>query len=354
MLDIITKDKEDKFSYKRKFFIKSLFSPKEIFSKFSIIEFEDITTFLFFLSKGYQTLSIPKEYMIHIGSVEHVSDLLHVLEETELSKKIMITFDIPNLDVLIELLPLFGISKLSNTAIRVSVNSAKAFMDIQSNDDHIFRNYLDRNGIWLDFPFNFDSYSERYEEVFKTHLQFPFIQLLDIHVDYVSFENCKFKDLNKLRFYINLIAAWIKTSYKLSPVFSKEAVINKEKNSSCKDDGCSSSFNTGNFRPKIRNSALRIFLSKDMNVYLSKDAYTNNDMYFELSKYLDKDGETIPYDVLGEIRQLVDVRFKSVSFKNLYMVDLYANLKIMKDLYVIPPITELIGSWLEYGDKNGY
>ncbi len=352
MLDLVKTSKEN-FSYQRKFSIKSLFSPREILGKFSILEFEDAAVFLQFLSKGYQAPTKDKEYLIHIDSIEGLTALISVLESTDLTQQVMIVLDIPDIELLKVAMPLLGGSNLDRTCIRVTAESAKAFEGLQEDAGNIFRNYLQKNGIWLDFLFEASSYAERYETVIKAHIQFPFIQLLDLHIDYLSFEDCKLSELHKVKFYINRISIWVRKSYVFAPLLPAKP---KEDNSEIKinDEASCNNCETKYYKLilKHRLSSLKAFISRDMDIFLSADAFIKKDMYFELSRYLEKCGEELSYLELGRIRQLVDVRFKEPLFKNLYMIDMYANLKIMKDLYMIPSLTTLISYWLEHGEKE--
>ena len=73
------------FAYNRKYFIKDLFNPREIFSHFSQITFSNFLSFYKFLEKSLFTIN-QKEYKIPVSNRNELQMLLKIIRETDIIK----------------------------------------------------------------------------------------------------------------------------------------------------------------------------------------------------------------------------------------------------------------------------
>jgi hypothetical protein len=93
--------------------------------------------------------------------------------------------------------------------------------------------------------------------------------------------------------------------------------------------------------PRFRNSPHRCYIDEELNIRLNKE-----DVYFEIAKYLDKNGEDLSNTELNKIRKIIDIKFNDSLVTNWYLIDLDQNFKVMGDHYQIPYIAQLICNWL--------
>jgi hypothetical protein len=91
----------------------------------------------------------------------------------------------------------------------------------------------------------------------------------------------------------------------------------------------------------------KIYVADQLKLYLSKNKLN---WEFNLGKYLEYDGESIPHKALNNLRQYMDLCLPAVysliPIKNWALVNFEQNISIMTHLNEIPLITGLINRWL--------
>lgn len=348
------------FSYQRKFSIKGLFDPKSIFSEFAILEFKTFGAFFAFVSKGFAAQDPRTEYIIHIATTEELDNILAITNGLKLGEPTMITLDLDDSDELLEYTAQhLGEVPISNLSLRLTpAQTIKLTKILKENPTApLHRHLLQRRGIgWVKSHWTKDNYAEAYEELFPAVLDNPFFSWVDLSFDYASFEAAPMSELHKLRFYVNLFYTWTTegaiAGYSRNPLNADLAALGLEKEfgSSCSDTSCSTCGSSGpsitrtEIKLKHRISAVRAVVDESLDLYFN---LTDATPFFKMSEHLEHTAEDIDGRELNKFRQILDAKFKNLDFKNMYLIDLGQNLEIMKDPYMIPILTQLVGSWLE-------
>lgn len=351
-------EKESKeFTYQRKFLIKDLFNAKNIFAEFSILEFNSFTAFFSFIEKNLYTISERIEYIIHIKTENELQLIKELILQTKLAEKNMITLDLDS--SLIE----YAANNLGEDLVNIGIRLETSEIDtltsyLKTNLEVPMHKFLKTNLLWIDATWSYENYSEEYENIIRTALFNPYAIFLDLKFDYVSFEKAPLEELHKLYFYINQLKGWLTTQEipRSSDPFNTQKCEDEDNcdGSKYEEEGevckCNNNQNGDikvNITIKNRDAAPRAFIYDNLDISLSSNA----PILFEMSKHLDSTGEDIYIIELDTLRQILDVKFKNPGFFNMYLVDISQNIKIMKDPYMIPYITQIIGSWLERGSK---
>lgn len=292
------------FTFVRKNYVKDLFNDKDIFSKFSIIEFKSFTAFFNFMQKGLWSVTGANNYIINIKTKEELEAFLQVINATHINDSILMTikYDSDILDNIVSTIPV-GI-KLELSADHDTVEKLA----------HRKSELLDSILHWTEYTFTANNFDSEYEKLIKLCIKDPRFTWIDLSFDYASFEDKKLSDLHKLCFYMNQFRLWK----------DQEQIIPNKR-----------------IELKNRNSCLKCWVDENLDIGLNK-----NEIYFDMSKYLGKNGEDIPLRELNEIRKIVDIKFVEPGINNLYLVNLCDNQKVMGDYYRIPYITSLIAGWL--------
>jgi hypothetical protein len=323
-----------KFSYTRKFSIKDLFIPKDIYSRFCILEFKSFRSFVSFLQAGLLSPNPQHEYLINIDSEENADHFFNLVESTKLTESIILTVS-PSRNVLE-----YYLKKAANTrsiGMRATLDDVEF---IKTLDKSIVASAFRYNIGWMDVTLTHSNYAETYEILIKKVLNNPFFRFIDLKFDYVSFNEMKFEELNKLYFYIRSLGNWVKgANWQIaSPGATIEEIVQSTGAFEASQDSMV------RIEPKGRSSALRAFLDEKLDIYLDN---TYDKPYFEMSKHMQDNGESLRFQDLNMIRQIIDIQFKNPGFNNMYMMDISQNIKLMRDPYMIPHITKLIGEWME-------
>lgn len=297
--------------FERKVFIKELFNAKDIFSKFAIINFKNFNAFLNFLSRNYFTLEITNNYIVNISSKKELDAFVQILQKTEIDKKNSLTIRYE--DHLID--DVLNIPEDLNVELTADFSLVKKILNRESK-------LLDRVLHWTEHKIDANNYSEKFESILDMCLTDSRFNWIDLTFDYESFESKTISEFHSLYFFMKQLDLWT----------NQEALVKVK-------DGCNT---TGKkIVLKNRDSCLKCWVDEKLDIYLNKE-----EMYFPMSKFLDKDGEQLDVLSLNLIRKIVDIKFIDTRFKNLYLIDLVQNQKIMGDHYRVPYITELIGEWL--------
>jgi hypothetical protein len=292
------------FAYNRKYFIKDLFNPREIFSHFSQITFSNFLSFYKFLEKSLFTIN-QKEYKIPVSNRNELQMLLKIIRETDIIKnKINIQFSSNLLEDIEEL--------ITDTTIYLSSDNSTLQNIKEKENNYIYNNTL----FWTEYIITSDNYAQVYKDMIKLCIKHPVLNYIDLKIDYSSFEDKPLSELHSLFFYLSLLKKW--TTEPQAAMGKNQKMITL-KNS---------------FDP------VRCYVSESLDILLDKDT-----PYFSMGKYLDLNGEDVPLEELNTIRKLIDVKFET-EYKNWYLIDLAQNQKVMEDIYETPYLAKLVQSWL--------
>jgi hypothetical protein len=323
------------FTYTRKVSIAGLFSPPAILAGFGLLEFKNLASFARFLQRGLHTPmgATSREYRVNLSSMEEIDAYVQIIEGTTLAEDIVVCARL-HADVVI---PFFlRKPKIKKTHILIPLEQVPKVFD--NVPFEIREEILSKNLGWIDVTLTRENFDTVYERLMKTVLNYARFSYIDLKFDYVSFEEAKFEELHKLYFYLSTLANWTKNQELRQFVYDKDA-----------------DWSTGQIPPsfehtipiafRVQHLAPKAYLDEVLDIRLSP---TEEVPYFELSKHFDDTGETMPFQELDKIRQIIDIQFKNPGFTNMYLVDLAQNKKIMGDFYMLPYITQLIAPWMEF------
>ena len=320
------------FKYERKYSIKELFNPKKIYNSFRTIEFRNLQAFISFI--GFEYLDredTNREFIVNVKTVEEIELLCILLKSTDLTTVAHVCIA-PNTEALVRSIDLLDDS-LKNCSIRVKPEDFDMLSSAVAREESLIRKFFVYNYLWVQTRFTPDNLNELYEKVVTSLLNFPRPGLLDLTFDYAAWEKMPMSDLHRLRFFCGNIRNWLKQKTNLMSVWiiEDDKVVMK-----------GTSYTS--WQVKNKETCLKAYLDENLDIYLDSDSV---EPYFKMSNYKEKDGNQIDLAPMTKIRQIIDVKFKKADFKNMYLLDLSQNIKIMRDPYIIPYITNLIGSWLE-------
>jgi len=284
--------------YARKYFVDDLYSSTNILGKFNNIEFENVYVFLKSVQNNYIVFSKTyRNLFININSKDE-------------------------LDLFLEFMCLDGVDKLSKFFIQMKYK--------EKSIDILFEKILNKNWILL-VDYN-EEMSEYYQELDKKYNlvikcdidinnyvrifnNIPYLVLkyklnnYYFNIDYFSFEELKLSEIHKLVFFINNLTYW---------------------------------FNMLNYN-KGNTVLLDCYVSSEYKIYPGKQAYNDNYCIFDLYKYADIKGGSIPHKDLNILLAYIDIPlsivFKDIDSNN-RLINLYQNYKISNSYINISDITK--------------
>jgi hypothetical protein len=328
---------EDSPEYERSFLVKDLFDPKAVYGSFEVLEFQTLRAFMTYLGKGY--LPEPDgnhELIVQLRTAEEVSLLAQILRGTDIgpAKRAVIMFALMTVEALDGAADLLDDS-LSFCCLRVDPQLAVKLNAHLMDKTKNIRKFMVKNYAFIQMRINAENLNQQYEAVLGAMTTAPRIYYMDITIDYASFETQPISDLHRLRFFLGTIRNWTQIQFPQDvwAIKDGEVIVSGQ-------------------RPEVwdlrkKQSCLRAFLNEQLDIYLTPFIAEGEKPYFEMHRWLEKDGNELPLRTMTKLRQILDVRFKKASFTNMYMIDLSQNLKIMKDPFMIPYLTSLCGEWLE-------
>ena len=331
-----------RFSYQRKFSVKSLFNAQETTGAFATLTFPSFVAFFHFLTAKLHTPDISREYVCIIPTVEELEQYLLLLKSTKLSETIMVTLQPQSSEVLETFLYVldeqFQGLGLSLTHAEVVELTARMKEDLTLPIHQFF--LREGNGNWgcIRSKWEPSSYAQEYENILKAIIANPFFRFLDLQIDYEAFESQPIKELHQLYFYFMNMQVW---SAQVIP--ASKNPFNIPKQGILPIASTQPSESKVGVALKHRNGCLRATVSEDLT--LSLDDKKTWD--FPLGRYVGEDGESVPMEELNRLRALLDLKFSLPLNSNMCFVDVAANIRIMKDPYMLPYLTELVLHWLE-------
>jgi len=367
---MVANDIVENFSYQRKFSVKNLFEPKAVVKGFTVLSFKNFLAFFNFLQKGLHVKDSSKEYIFICSSADELEKFISVIKPTKLFEDVMITIQPSSPEALLAIASTLtdDVAGVALSLTPAEVNVLTALM--QSDKTLPIHKFFLRPGQqksgnwgWVRSYWKPDTYGEAYEEILKAVLANPFFRYLDLQIDYEAFEDSPISEIHKLFFYFVNLKNWASSTISMSndpfnamtkieikSLDSDEKCENCDENCSgdCGKDGCNCNpTNEQAYKVGIvfknREGCLKGIVSEDLSIDLDDKGTWS----FPLGKYLDYSGESLPIKELNSLRALLDLQFQLPEKSNMYFVDIAANIRIMKDPYMLPYLTKLVLEWLQ-------
>ena len=284
-------------NYKRKFYIKSLYSSKQILNKFDHIEFQSVNTFLLSLQEDYFVFTNEfKRLFINVNTIDELMSLSTFISGVEKVDNLC------NLFIKIN----FEVDNLIN--ILQTIGNKRWFLFVKYDDTKMdYYSLLNKefNNVIIDTTINNQNYVEIFNNIPEITLKYD-LKNYFFNIDYYSFEDITISEMYKLDFFINNISYW---SYD----------INFNKNGSV---------------------PITCYLSDDFKIYPSNTAFKDGFFIFDLEKNKNFTAEDIPYRELNIFLAYADLPVK-ILFQgdlNYRLIDLYQNYKIYGVYHILPMI----------------
>jgi len=298
----------------RQLFIKDLFNSKDILNAFKEIEFENFKTFTECLKKD--TITLTKQVIINlpVKTFEEIDVFVKLAAENYMCE--MTNF---NLLIKPDLLETFFDRSKPIKNKRFSITTTD---DIEINrfDLHIIESFLSwtrSNPLWIETNINYDNFEESVIKIIEIYMKLGY-RFFKINFDYESFDKMTIEELHKLEFWLRQLNIW-----KISSMDKK---------------------NKKNKQPMMyyRRKGKTIFVSRDFKLYVTKQAFEEGDMLFDLAKHYKHNGNEVPFKELNILRSYIDMK---KDFDGL--TDFYQNKKIMGNFVEEAYITKFIGGILK-------
>jgi len=300
----------------RKYFIKDLFDPKKIINRFNYVEFKSFRAFIDCYMKDLFVLGKQNRFTIPINSLEEFEQFGKISQETLLCETAEINLFIkPDLlnKIFQEKIGLVVDKKFNITTTKEIKHGLDDWGSIEN-----FRLWTQYNPLWINIEINYNNFRSVVEDILKIYNTQKW-RFFWLKFDYESFEEMKFKELHELEFWLNQLIIWVRGTkdkkYKYPHIET----------------------NNWGFKKKI-------IISEDLKLYLGKK------MWFDIGKYIDCNGEEVPFKELNILRSYIDLVPEALipKMNDLSFIDFYQNYKIMGHINEIPYITKIIG------DKLGF
>lgn len=294
--------------FKRKYYIKDLLNDKLILSSFSLIEFEDVETFIDLLIRGVGLKD--QTIVLNIDDVESFLKLKEVMERAKINDrfKLIIFTDIVD--------DLFS-NGLNEMKISIYTQKPVNIYNYFRGENKEIKDWIRSNILGYRLIINKDNL-QTINQVGYNYVS-NMLRFIWLEFDYISLNKISFDEFQKVEFWLNHLINWVQTSKDISQ-------INIFK----------------------QNFGLKCYIDSNHNVCYSR----NSPPIFNLDDIQNKDGN-IAFRKLSKIRKLIDLEpkviYTPINLKkiNWYWVDLYANKQLMGYINEIPLITSIIMKLLE-------
>jgi len=303
----------------RSVFIKDLFNSKNILNNFNDIEFESFKAFLicighdFLLTRKYVRASFP------IQSIEEFEKFVKLSTESYFCESINV-----NLLIKPELLEEVFEKSILLKNKRFSVTTT----DLQDANIRLtkikgFVEWSKVNMLFIKFRIDKDNYKDIPSYIVRNY-RMQGIRFYDLSFDYESIEKLTFEEFHLFEFWLNQIMAWIVTSTDKRNDTQPLIINNQFKNRK------------------------HLFVSNDIKLYLTRQAYEENEVLFDLWENKKENGCLLPMLELNKFLGYVHLHNQILCPKmnNSSYVDCYQNKKIMGFINEVPHTTILIGDIL--------
>jgi len=300
---------------RRKYFIKDLFNPKTVLSNFHEIEFESFDIFVRMFNDGFISKKIDYVFPIDIDK-----DMVFL---KKISRKSYF-FDRLYLNIKIEsnrLKEFFEhISGLEDCHFTIITDDkVDLSLDDLGSDKNSVK-WLQKNRLFVETTINYQNYKTKLNDlltIYNTNR----IRFFYLNWNYYSFEQMPLKEMHEFEYRISHFMSWCNSTKDERKYDNQPIMINKS-----------------GFRKKL-------FIDNEMKMYLSKLAFKDGDILFDLKKHKHDDGISVSFVELNKLRNYIDLtpEFLIGTCPDISYVDYYQNKKVMGNINEIPIISEKVG-----------
>lgn len=296
----------------RQLFIKDLFNSKYILNSFNQIEFENFKTFIECVQKDTLDLNKNIRCTIPINTVEEIDVFVELASESYLCERTMFNLILKN-DLIKDFFD--RVVPLKNKKYEITMRELPKHRLKELNEEtNGFGYWTKHNPLWIELDFNYENMEDIITLIVETFMNVHY-RFYKINFDYESFDKMKVKELHKLEFWLHQIRWWRNIPQTNSEEIQPIILFNRV--------------------------GRTIFVSRDFKLYITRKAFEDGNMLFDLGKHYKDNGETIPFLELNKLRSYTDLNIAKNPF-----VDYYQNLKIMGHINEIPYITRIISKVL--------
>lgn len=281
----------------RQLFIRDLFNSKYILNNFGEIEFENFKTFIECVNKDTIELTKKIRITVPIKTIEEIDVFVKLASENYMCEKANFNLFIEP-DFLDEFFTRIQYLKNKRYSITSTVDIAHPRVYFQIFPGYVY--WTTHNPLWVELDVSYDNIEETIITIVETYMKKRY-RFFKLNIDYESFEKMKLGELHKLEFWLHQLYVWKSTS--------------------------------GSAKIKMKNQQpielylgynKTIFVSKDFKLYVTRQAFKEGDMLFDLGKNYKANGNTIPFKELNILRSYIDLPIKDVPW-----LDYYQNKKVM-------------------------
>jgi hypothetical protein len=282
---------------------------------FELIEFESYDTFSHCIGNDLFLIKEDAYILIPIKKMSDYWNMLKVFNETNICERCIVYLVIREQEILDKV---FGSIVDKTFSIMFGDNLKLDIGKYWRTENG--RSWISKNRIVKEVNIDADHYDEQINNMICTFNE-ENIRFFWMKFDYVSFDEFKFKELHKLRFWLNNLKNWrTKNKWGGNPI---EIIASQ-------------------FRKSV-------FVSDNLVLYMSNKK-KEDVWFFNLGKHLKENGESIPMKKLNILRKYIDLTTSAIysSFKiyNWLLVDFEQCKEIQGSLNEIPVIMGLINKWL--------
>lgn len=305
----------------RQNFITDLFKPINILNNFNDIEFESFKSFLVCIAEDFLLTRKTVRVSFPIRDVEEFKKFIILSTERYFCESISVNLLIKKelLKDIFELIP----EEMKYKRFSITTDNLEN-TDFKLNEIKGFLQWTKYNRLIIKLNVDYNNYKD-IQSIIVRNFRLQGSRFFDLSFNYESFEEMKFEEFHLLEFWLNQIIVWMWSSQDIQKV-PQPIIIN----------------NTFIDRKHL-------FVSNDIKLYLTRQAYEEGEILFDLLKNKKSNGSTIPMKELNKFLQYEKLNKDVIipHLNNHSYVDYYQNLKIMGMINELPIITRLIGEILD-------
>jgi hypothetical protein len=304
----------------QRIYIKDLYDSKRVINSFAEVEFESLYAFVNAYKKDLFKLTKKLKLTIPINTIEDFNIVVEVGLKSKLFELGFLNLYITDADLLEEIIR-NKLWLIKTKQFRITTNPI-----IKSNGRHEwinineFKAWSSKNPLVIKAKITYENYRTIVDDLISIY-NIKGLRFFEIYFDYHSFEEMKLEELHEFEFRISQLRIWQSAT---KDFFDKERTVDKIVLNS--------------------TSHKKIFISNDLKLYLTKEAFEDGIMLFDLGNNLDKNGETLSVRELSELRQYIDLVPQAMAnTRNWSFIDFYQNVKVMGNINECPYLNNIVG-----------
>lgn len=302
--------------YRRKFFIKDLFSPRGLFNSFDVVQFESGEDFLMSLQKDWMDMGRNQKIIIKING-ESACDVSNVIHQTGVLTTDRIALDITSLDDVSILNPLLESEGKLNLQMNLDNVDIEKIHDLWAK---LPQKWAQANRFILNVFIDAQNYKNQLNSIIEVLMKTP-MRFFNLSLDYESLSELTFKEFEDFKLRVSDLRNW---SYDTRFSGTKGLVYSFFSNSDKK------------------------IIVKDSKLYINEYALRDGSFILDLTDKEGLTGEDLKNKELATFRAYLELReydvsmFSTVEGLRKTLIDPYFNKKMTTSYIFLPPITQLM------------